>query len=335
MLIIVLLWIALIIIGVKPNKDVPNTAFSLDNSMALRGICSIEIMMGHLGIATGSLILFPNRKAGILFVGVFFALSGYGLMYSLTNKESYLISFLPNRIRKILIPAYVVFVVDIIVHSIIKNQSMWNVINLKSFFERTNWYVWELLMLYIVFYISVRIDKTGKRFHFIVLAFSIMFVCVAYALKFENPWYGSTLCFWFGIVYFLYRDKFKELFVLRHPVIKIVGCCLVMVISIGLFFVREGAIGLLVSRNIASVSFVIVVTIFLHWFSLNSSVSMWLGEYSYEIFLFHPLFINILRSRIRNDMVYSFAVIGATILASYIYGVCESKLESMMEKTHR
>ncbi len=240
MFVIVLLWIVLILIGIKFNKNVSYTAFTLDNSMALRGICSIEIMMGHLGIATGSPTLFPNRKAGILFVGVFFALSGYGLMYSLTNKEGYLRSFLPNRIRKILIPAYVVFVVDIILHSIIKNQSMWNIINLKSFFERTNWYVWELLMLYIVFYISIRIDKTGKRFHFIVLAFSIMFVCVTYALKFENPWYGSTLCFWFGIVYFLYRDKFKELFVLRHPVIKIVGCCFVMVISIGLFFVREG-----------------------------------------------------------------------------------------------
>lgn len=328
MLIIIFLWLTLILIGLRFNKNMPDTAFTIDNSMALRGICSIEIMIGHLGVATGAPVLFPNRKAGILFVGVFFALSGYGLMYSLANKEDYLTNFFPGRIKKILIPAYIVFVITVILHSIIDQnmRNMINVINIKSFFLYTNWYVWELLMLYIVFYISVRIDRIGKKFHYIILAFSIIFVCVAYELNFENPWYGSTFCFWLGIVYFLYKDKFKEIFVLRHSMIKIISCCSVMAISIVLFFVRGGVVGLLVSRNIASVSFVIMVIILLHWFSLNNSVSIWLGKYSYEIFLFHPLFIDTLRPWIGDDIVYTLLVIGITILASYIYKICWNKM---------
>ena len=127
MICVIFLWLTLILVGIKSNKSMPDTAFTIDNTMALRGICSIEIMIGHLGIATGSLVLFPNRKAGILFVGVFFALSGYGLMYSLENKEEYLINFFPNRMKKILIPAYIVFVTDIILHSII-NQNIWNMV---------------------------------------------------------------------------------------------------------------------------------------------------------------------------------------------------------------
>lgn len=40
-------------------------------SQAIKGLSALEIMIGHLGIATGFSFLYPNRKAGILFVGIF------------------------------------------------------------------------------------------------------------------------------------------------------------------------------------------------------------------------------------------------------------------------
>lgn len=189
MFFIVLLWVTLALIGIKYNQEISDSAFTLNNSIALRGICCIEIMIGHLGIATGSIILFSNRKAGILFVGVFFALSGYGLMYSMTNKDKYLIQFVPDKIIKILIPAYVVFLIDIILHSINNRHIsyMINVLNPKEFFQRTNWYVWELLMLYFVLYWSSKMHKDLRNFHFIILLYSIIFVCTAYIFEFENP----------------------------------------------------------------------------------------------------------------------------------------------------
>lgn len=242
MISIVFLWLTLVLTGIKYNQEISNTAFNLNNSIALRGICSIEIMIGHLGVATESIALFPNRKAGVLFVGIFFALSGYGLMYSMANKNNYLIKFVPNKIRKVLIPAYIVFLVDVILHSMI-NRNMLYMLNImvpKTFFLRTNWYVWELLMLYFVFYMSIKMQNNLKKFHLIILFYSIVFICVAYGFEFENPWYGSTLCFWLGIIYFIYRDRFKELFVLRKPMIKIICCSVVMLSSICLFIVRGG-----------------------------------------------------------------------------------------------
>lgn len=299
----------------------------------MRGICSIEIMIGHLGVATESIALFPNRKAGVLFVGIFFALSGYGLMYSMANKNNYLTKFVPNKIRKVLIPAYIVFLVDVILHSMI-NRNMLYMLNImfpKTFFLRTNWYVWELLMLYFVFYMSIKMQNNLKKFHLIILFYSIVFICVAYGFEFENPWYGSTLCFWLGIIYFIYRDRFKELFVLRKPMIKIICCSVVMLSSICLFIVRGGgASGLLIARNAASISFVLVVIILLHWFSLGNKVTMWLGECSYEIFLLHPLFIEILRPWIENDMVYALLVIAVTILTAYLYKICERVLKTAL-----
>lgn len=242
MIFIVLLWLVLIVVGIKYNKTASETAFTLDNSAALRGICAIEIMMGHLGIATGSMVLYPNRKAGILFVGVFFALSGYGLMYSVINKNDYMVNFIFKKAGKLLIPVYIVFVINNVLDNVIEKNSLdfREFVNIKNIFLMTNWYVWELLMLYIVFHICFKTSRNAKIIFLVILCFSIIFVIAAYVFKLENPWYGSTLCFGFGMFYYLHREQFKEIFVLRNPIIKMAGCCLIMIASICLFFVRGG-----------------------------------------------------------------------------------------------
>lgn len=181
-----------------------------------------------------------------------------------------------------------------------------------------------------MFYISIKLDKRKDQFHLWILIFSIAFIITAYDINLEKPWYGSTLCFWSGIIYFLYQDKFKDIFVLKHPVFKVVGCCFIMVLSIGLFFVLGGLMGLVISRNVAALSFVMVVIMLLHRFDLGNKESIWLGRYSYEIFLFHPLFINIFREKIENNIIYSCTVLGTTILASYIFKIGENGIKKII-----
>lgn len=71
--VILLIWINLIFYGIQKRHEIGN-ALTLSNSKAIRGICAIEIMIGHIGIEISNLFQFPNRKAGILFVGLFFML---------------------------------------------------------------------------------------------------------------------------------------------------------------------------------------------------------------------------------------------------------------------
>lgn len=255
MIVIVITWLSIILTGIQYNKNKSDAALSAANSTALRGICSFEIMIGHIGVETGSMALYLNRKAGVLFVGVFFALSGYGLMYSIANKENYLADFLPDRIRKIIIPAYIAFIINIIAESIINSNqiNMINIVNMKKFFYFTSWYVWELLILYMIFYFSAKLDRSLKKSHVIIFIFSFIFICTAYLVKAANPWYGSTLCFWFGIVYYLNRDKFKEIFVLNYPFAKIVANCILIIIATGLFY--QGGGNWLIGRQKSGRSF--------------------------------------------------------------------------------
>ena len=61
--------------------------------------------------------------------------------------------------------------------------------------------------------------------------------------------------------------------------------------------------GNLAARNMASLLFVVVLLTALYRFKLGNRVSLWLGKYSYEIFLFHPLFISFFRDWIANNLL--------------------------------
>ena len=320
MVIILLIWFSLFFLGMKYNEHIESTAFTQRNTMALRGICSLEIMLGHIGIATESIILFPNRKAGILFVGVFFALSGYGLIYNTKNKEDYLQTFLKRRFSKVLMPAYFVFLIGIVIKSAIAGDAgnLINVINLKFFWEQTNWYVWELLGMYIIFYICAKIDRSLLKSQYIFYAVSIAFICIAFYLKFPTPWYGSSLCCGLGIFYFIKEEAFKKFF-RKHILLKTIVCSILLIFACFLFFMYKGLIGDLIARNCASVIFVVLTIVWLQKFCIGNAVSFWCGKYSYEIFLFHLLWINVLREWIVNNVLYTITVIGMTLFSSFIY----------------
>ena len=114
-LIILVLFASLLFSGIHLRRDNEKDIFSIDSSQSLRGLSAIEITLGHIGIATQSIFLFPNRKAGILFVGIFFFLSGYGLIYSLKNKENYISNFFRKRFFKIFLPAYTVYMIALFI----------------------------------------------------------------------------------------------------------------------------------------------------------------------------------------------------------------------------
>lgn len=149
---------------------------------------------------------------------------------------------------------------------------------------------------------------------------TLIFVCIAFYAGIDNPWYGSTFCFWVGILYYMKKEIFIERFVRKHFLLKMFACSTLLGIAIICFFLYGGIVGNLIARNVASVCFVTMVLMCLHRYSLGNAVSNWLGKYSYEIYLWHPLLIGIVRPWIENDVVYVLAVIVGTILAAFVYG---------------
>ena len=163
MIIILLSFLALCLYGIKTNR-VNSQPLELNQSIALRGICAVEIMIGHVGLMTGSRVLYPNRKAGILFVGIFFMLSGYGVAYGVLNKSGYLKNFLARRIWRLLLPVYSAYVIyEVILIAVCKEAEWTAIFDIHMFCGSINWYVWEQMAFYVVFWVLYKIcpDKTN------------------------------------------------------------------------------------------------------------------------------------------------------------------------------
>lgn len=322
MAIILIAWLMLAFYRVKYIKGY-KAPFSMENALALRGICSIEILIGHLGLpnATGSLYLYPNRKAGILFVGIFLALSGYGLMYSTIHKEGYINKFLFRRILKVLIPAYSIYAIGIIIKFCLNDFSLniYDFFNWRMFFESTNWYVWEIILLYILYHIFM---KSRKQIGIYGIAVSVItLTIIAYIVCWDNPWYGSMLCFVVGILFCMKESELSSIIEGGGWRKIIVVSSIMLFIAISLFVVLDenSMVGNLIARNVASVAFCVLIITLLYKFSIGNCVCFFLARYSYEIFLFHPIFISSFRKLVTNDLFYSLSVILCTIISSVIY----------------
>ncbi len=56
------LWITIVLAGIKYRGGEENLALS-KNVIALRSIYARKIILGYIGIATESIVIYPNRKA--------------------------------------------------------------------------------------------------------------------------------------------------------------------------------------------------------------------------------------------------------------------------------
>lgn len=296
MFIFIILFLALIIAGISYEQEYIEQPLKLENTIALRGICAIEIMLGHIGIATDSPFLYINRKAGILVVGIFFLLSGYGLMYSVQNKKNYLRGFLHKRIFKIFYPSLIIYIIYIIIDIFRPNfdfsiTSIFQYIFLYNFPQKINWYVTEILALYLLFYILYHNMKVKYATIFLIL-FCVLFIIFANIIDMSNPWYGSTLCFPLGVLLAQNESNIKNTLKKKFFLITASSLCLTMVGTfLFFFFSNYSFISDVIGRNIASVSFCIFIYMLLMKFRIGNKVSQFLGSISYEIFLIHGLFI--------------------------------------------
>ena len=108
--IIAIALVFILVLGAKVNKklDWQEEPFALDTSKCIQGFAAVAIIFHHmtqdLGPAAQPLTFLAEW--GVLFVGVFFFFSGYGLYTSLKMKPDYLKGFIKKRFVTILVPFY-------------------------------------------------------------------------------------------------------------------------------------------------------------------------------------------------------------------------------------
>lgn len=217
---IILIALALLLfIGIKPSKlrEWQEEPLSLDKSKAIQGFAAVAIIVHHLAqeLAQEAGAIGFFTELGVLFVGIFFFFSGYGLYTSLKTKENYLKGFLKKRLVTILVPFYMCILVFTAAACICGTRftplQLLGVLSGWSLINQHMWYIVEIAILYFAFYIIYRLIKNRTAATVVMGIFVIAMMAGSLMLAhgkdmsasgwFQGEWwYNSSFLFVIGII---------------------------------------------------------------------------------------------------------------------------------------
>lgn len=182
-----------------------NRAFlSISTVQILKVICAIVIVIHHTSYyLPNSIFTHIFRPIGYLPVGVFFFISGYGLLYSLFNNPDYLLTFFTKRIRSILIPALTGLTLYFIST---KTTFSFNLFFHGALPYSHYWYVVVIFLLYLLFYFIFRFINKKSKGVMIISSLLIIYVGIAGILKIDSYWYNTIFAFPCGMLFSLYEN---------------------------------------------------------------------------------------------------------------------------------
>ena len=225
LIIIFPLLVLLLLVGVKVSKrkEWQDDPFSLETSKAVQGFAAIAIILHHLSqeLAEKAGVLGDFEDLGVLFVGIFFFFSGYGLYTCLKTKENYLKGFLKKRLTAVLVPFCTcnsLFVFAICVEGAklspleaLAVLSGWSLINSHM------WYIVEIAILYLAFFAIYRLIKNRTSATVVMGIFTALMIAGSLLLKHGDDyscsywfmgewWYNASFLFVVGIIFSKHAD---------------------------------------------------------------------------------------------------------------------------------
>lgn len=309
--VLVLIFLVFLIFSIeKRNKN--EYCFGKDSSKKIKGILAIFIILHHLShrISTSD-VLSQFGCIGYIVVALFFMFSGYGLMKQYTkNKEKYTKNFLRKRIPILLVPfiitSCILFVeYNLLGRAVTLQDFLLSFVNLKPL-DGTCWYVYVILLMYIVFYISVKLSKSEKGVIIKTSLVTIIFFILGSFYDINYWWYLSVLAFPVGMIYAIYDTEVTKFFnkkYFRWLVFSIIGfiCCYKYLAFSGVYYTNT--LKGLILEQIPIILFVLSVIVINIRYRFDSKILDFLGSISYELYISQTIVFTLLTKFVPIDVL--------------------------------
>lgn len=268
------------------------------------------------------------RKLGQCIVVMFLFYSGYGIMESVKKKGQDYISQLPvKRFLKVLLQ----FDSAIMLFWLYRYTTGTRYDTKKMLLTfvgwdgigNSNWYIFATLWLYVFTFISFLVfRKSHLKAAVGVLILSVFYMIVMYRTGRGNWWYDTVLCYFWGMMYSLYRPRIEGLinetfgtwlfflsaFILGYLLIYLIGKGNPILYQIWIF------------------CFFAAIVTFTMRFVVDSRPLQWLGRNLFELYILQRIPMLVLRPYMLSGEVtstmrylYVIACFLATLLIAVIY----------------
>ncbi len=327
MIFIFLVFLLLFLIGVRYNKTTDKDHMRKSNTTTINGFFIVLVFFSHFkayGTITGSMDIsfykVVSNYIGQLMVTTFFFFSGYGIYESIKSKGK---DYIKNFTRKRFVPlilnwvfAISLFVLaDIAIHfrltvkTVLLSYIGWSSIG------NSNWYIFDIFILYIFIIISFNVAK--KRPVSIAIFTLLSAAFVVFLREYRYPyWYNTLLCFPFGMWYSYFKDKIID-FAAKNNV----RYYLLLFVNAGLF-----AAAYLIERRshlpelycLVSLLFAALVSMVMMKFSFNSKIFEWFGKNLFWIYILQRIPMMVLKRMKLNVYLYFIICLLSTLLMTLI-----------------
>ena len=350
--------------GVKKKGEYSGEAWSLGQAKALQAFAALMIILHHLvqtitqygSVKKGPVTIW--NSFGILFTSVFFFFSGYGLYKRYKTGEDYLKGFLRHRFLKVLIPFLLTNVIYLCVFAGDRISGVWQGITAIfgcPLLNRNAWYVIELLLLYIAFYVCFRFIRSERAAMICLTLFTILMITCSLLLGHDSTsvnrrwfmgewWYNTTFMFIVGM--FVARHEVR----IRAAVEKVYKLLLplTVLIFIGWFLLEQfvdGRFGYyrewpghpgypekfitLLVQIVLCILFLSVLLLVNLKVEFHNRVLLFLSGISYEIYLIHELFREVLPGGPDGslpDPLYLLLVYVLSVVAAWLLSFVDRKM---------
>ena len=289
----------------KSKKDI----FSIDTSLALRGIAALVVMIHHYSLR----IRQPDKMfyywfVGYLAVTIFFFLSGYAAIIQLEQKEE---KFWDNYFFKRFLRLVLPFIITNTMYALFYRPSISNYIEAMITLKQIRgeysqwsmvWFLGAILIFTLLFWVSFRFIKKQKIGLIVFLIGTVIYIAInRFVLNSTNYWYNSAMAYVSGIGFGIYRKtidtyikRFKKLFL---PIFTL--------ITMGIFFATTKGYQDWWIQIICSEIFLCLLITLEYCVQIQSDVLKKLGIASWEIFLIHPLVYSVYYSTFQDHFGFS------------------------------
>lgn len=347
---------------IKSKGRYYDDAWSLDQSKALQAVAALMVILHHIvqsitdyGWTKKGPITIWN-SFGILFTSIFFFFSGFGLYKSYKTKERYLDGFLKKRLPNILIPFMIANIFYLIFDSkgrVYELRHVFTSIFGFTLLNKNAWFVVELMVLYLAFYICMKKSSTERAALIKLTVFSLLLVFFSLLLGHDKSvinghwfmgewWYNTTMLFILGMFVAKKEEKIKQIMVKWYRILLIVSVSVLW----GWFVLEENVLErfgyyrewenhpgyaekfyTLIMQVVLCVIFMFFILLLNLKIEFKNRVLKFLGGISFEVYLIHDIFRWLLLKSEKNGMSDAL-YIGLT----FVLSIAAACIFSMVDK---
>lgn len=320
--------LCLFVFNVKPNTLGDRLNFNnltKDNTLAIRGICSILVIFHHFALLFdyGGIIANVFYYFGGVSVGFFFFLSAYGLRLQYQKYGGkYLRKILLVKIPKLYLYLLIVNIVFYFVfeYPLREDDLITGLLRILGldWTRRPNqdaWYVYTLIVMYALFVCVFSLDRFIKNKNVTVIIMSlvpflyiVVLELISKQIHYDSLWlYRRNIqLFSCGILYAAYKNKIDaKLRQFRQPICV----ALVFICTLGLQYYCE---------DVISVAVVLLAVILCAFVSVSNAATKLIGKASLQIYLVQRLFIRFFSSFMHVRYLFALAVLACSVASALL-----------------